>query len=61
MAPSAPTGWLIAQTDREGERKRGRRGQGRDRPGDRERQTDRKTERLIRVCFFSVVGQGLRR
>lgn len=62
MVPSAPTDWLMAQT--ESKRQKRRHGQAEreeeETGGWRETQTDRKTERLIRICLFSLVRQGLR-
>lgn len=64
MVPSAPADWLRAQTERKRQRRRhgqgGREGEVEETGGWRETQTDRKTERLIRLCLFSLVRQRLR-
>lgn len=58
MVPSASTDWLMAQTEKETEKETWS-GRERRRKQGRETQTDRKTERLIRICLFSLVRQGL--
>lgn len=61
MVPSA-SNRLAQGSDREKETWPGREWERRRwrKQGDREKQTDRKTERLIRICLFSLVRQQLR-
>lgn len=61
MVPSAPTGWLMAQAERDRKATWPGREREEEETGEwRETQTGRKTEQLIRICLFSLVRQQLR-